>query len=229
MLRYRGPFAFQPNNATRAYEYPWAYAQIVSRLQQGTIVEVGGGLSGFQYVLSKRGFRVINVDPGLQARGKGWDVTPESHAYIGKIFGAPVQLMPVTIDQAPLPDESVDAVLSISTLEHFVPQDLSLAARTIARVLKPNGWVILTIDLFLDIIPFTNTRTNVWGTNIDIKAFLDEAGLQLVEGQPRQLHGFPEFDPTEILRRRADFIAGSYPALAQCLVARKPSTSQGLR
>ena len=151
VLRYRGPFAFQPNNATRAYEYPWAYAQIVSRLQQGTIVEVGGGLSGFQYVLSKRGFRVINVDPGLQARGKGWDVTPESHAYFGKIFGAPVQLMPVTIDQAPLPDESVDAVLSISTLEHFVPQDLSLAARTIARVLKPNGWVILTIDLFLEI------------------------------------------------------------------------------
>ena len=86
-----------------------------------------------------------------------------------------------------------------------------------------------SIDLFLDIIPFTNTRTNVWGTNIDIKAFLDEAGLQLVEGQPRQLHGFPEFDPAEILGRRADFIAGSYPALAQCLVARKPSTSQGLR
>jgi hypothetical protein len=207
------------------FEYPWAYTQLVSRLQRGTIVEVGGSLSGLQFVLAKRGFDMINVDPGLQARGKGWFVTPESHEYLGRVFGAPVRLMPVTLDQAPLADESVDALLSISTLEHFVPQDLSLAARTISRILKPNGWAILTIDLFLDVAPFAAATTNKWGTNIDVKAFLDEAGLQLVEGDRHQLHGYPEFSPDEISRRRADFIAGTYPALAQCVVARKIATT----
>src|SRR5579862_1571480 len=46
-IRYRGPFAFQANNSTRVYEYPWAYSAInAHRAARGgrflDIVELGG-------------------------------------------------------------------------------------------------------------------------------------------------------------------------------------------
>ena len=41
-----GPFAFQENNDTRRFEYPWAY--FATSLRPGFALEIGGGLSGFQ-------------------------------------------------------------------------------------------------------------------------------------------------------------------------------------
>src|SRR4051812_30140812 len=76
-LMYRGPFTFQPNSRTREYEYPWAFAQIRSRIAKGTILEIGGGVSGMQFVLARAGYDVINVDPGLEAKGRGWPVTSD--------------------------------------------------------------------------------------------------------------------------------------------------------
>src|SRR5262245_23919355 len=60
LQRLRGPFAIQGNNTTREYEYPWAYhaARFVSKKK---VVEIGGSLSGFQFVLSREGHEVVNV------------------------------------------------------------------------------------------------------------------------------------------------------------------------
>src|SRR3954451_17219804 len=73
-MRHRGPFAWQPNNTTREFEFPWAYEQITSLGAGLTVLEIGGGMSGLQFVLARDGHRVINVDPGLKARGRGWEV-----------------------------------------------------------------------------------------------------------------------------------------------------------
>ena len=62
MDRVRGPFAFQSNTSTRGYEYPWAFHQ-VQGLGPCRILEIGGALSGFQFVLAKSGYDVHNVDP----------------------------------------------------------------------------------------------------------------------------------------------------------------------
>jgi hypothetical protein len=65
----QGPFSVQPNNSTRAFEYPWAFE--MGNLRLGTrVLEVGGGLSGFQFVLAQCGCLVVNVDPGMNARGR---------------------------------------------------------------------------------------------------------------------------------------------------------------
>jgi SAM-dependent methyltransferase len=219
-LIFKGPFAFQPNNVTREFEYPWAFAQIASRVSRGTVVEIGGGLSGMQFVLARSGYDVINVDPGNEARGKGWSLNQDEHRYLTRIFRAPVTLVPTTLDESRLPDGSVDVVLSVSTLEHLTPSDLSAAAKSIARILKPQGCVVLTIDLFLDLAPFGNISSNQWGANVDVYAFLREAALELEVGEPRHLCGFPEFDRDDVLRRRAAFLEGNYATVAQCLVAR---------
>ena len=64
LQRLRGPFSIQGNNSIRRFEYPWAFD--VARLEPGQrVLEIGGGLAGFQFVLDQFGCRVVNVDPGM--------------------------------------------------------------------------------------------------------------------------------------------------------------------
>lgn len=223
-VRYQGPFAFQANNGTRVYEYPWAYSAINAhrRGHPLTIVELGGSLAGLQWVLAREGHRVINVDPGLNARGVGWDVNADRHRELSRAFGAPVELRPKTLAQADLENDSADVLLAISTIEHFAPPDLAEFAAHAARVIKPDGVVILTIDLFLDLAPFSSVEHHQYGTNVDVRRLLSDANLELVQGNPKELHGFPEFTPDHVMAGLAGYLVGQpYPALAQCLIARQ--------
>jgi 2-polyprenyl-3-methyl-5-hydroxy-6-metoxy-1,4-benzoquinol methylase len=225
--RYRGPFAFQANNGTRVYEYPWAYSAIAEhRAARGgralTIVELGGSLAGLQWVLARDGHRVINVDPGLEARGVGWDVNAERHRALSRAFNAPVELVPKTLAEGELADDSADVLMAISTIEHFAPADLGEFATHAARVIRPDGIVILTIDLFLDLAPFSHVQHHQYGTNVDVRKLLDEAGLEIVHGERRELYGYPEFAPERVMAGLSSYLIGRpYPALAQCLVARR--------
>jgi 2-polyprenyl-3-methyl-5-hydroxy-6-metoxy-1,4-benzoquinol methylase len=220
----RGPFGFQANNSTRRYEYPWAYSRVAAhRAALGgrplDVVEIGGSLAGLQWVLAREGHRVTNVDPGLDARGTGWEVSAERHRALSRTFRAPVTLVPKTLAEAALPDRSVDVLLSVSTIEHFAPADLAEFETHAARVLRPDGIVVLTIDLFLNLAPFCAATSNQYGTNVDVYALLERAGLSLREGVRPELYGFPEFTAGGILERLAEYTIGGYPALAQCLVA----------
>jgi SAM-dependent methyltransferase len=220
-LWFRGPFAVQPNSDTRRFEYPWVYDQIHRLLPRGaTLVEIGGGLSGFQFVLSREGYSVINVDPGLAAKGRGWVVTPRKHTLLSRLFRAPVKLVPTVLENAHLPAQSVDGIVCISTLEHLTPEDIEGVAQAIRRILKPGGIAVMTVDLFLNVRPFADAPKNEWGTNVDIRSFLDSAGLRLVQGERRELFGFPEFDQRAVSANVARFVTGAKGvALAQCLVA----------
>jgi hypothetical protein len=226
-IRYQGPFAFQANNGTRVYEYPWAYSAInAHRAARGgrplTIVELGGSLAGLQWVLAREGHRVINVDPGLNARGVGWDVSTDRHRALSRTLGAPVELRPMTLAAADLPSDSADVLLAISTLEHFAPADLAEFAAHAARIIKPDGIVVLTIDLFLNLAPFSSVAHHEYGTNVDVKNLLADAKLELVQGNPKELHGYPEFTTDRVMAGLADYLVGQpYPALAQCLIARR--------
>jgi SAM-dependent methyltransferase len=215
-----GPFALQGNNTTRAFEYPWAYQEIGALGASLDIVEIGGGLSGLQFVLAREGHRVTNVDPGLKAEGRGWELDEAAHRYLSKIFKAPVRLVPTTIDRAQVPDASVDVVLSVSVLEHLAPAELDSLASEIPRILRPSGRAIFTADLFLDVSPFCEREGNAFGRNIDVRAFLAAARLELTKGERAELSGFAEFEPRKILSNLSRYMIGvNYPALAQCLVA----------
>lgn len=220
--RARGPFAFQLNNSIREFEYPWVYEQVTTLGPRRTVIDVGGSLGGMQYVLAAEGHRVTNVDPGLAAAGRGWELSPAQHQRLGEAFGGPVRLIAKPLQDADLPDASADAVLCVSAMEHFAPADLDAVATHIPRVLKPGGVAILTVDLFLDVAPFTDRATNTFGRNIDVRAWLEAAGLELVTGTRAELNGFPEFSANAVLRDLSKYHVGrEYPALAQCLVGRK--------
>ncbi len=216
-----GYFAFQTNNDTRVFEYPWVCSTLQSKT--GTnILEIGGGVSGFQFMLDHIGYRVINVDPGKAAHGKGWPVTTGTIAALNNQFASHVELKNCFIEDAGIKDESIDHVISISTIEHIPDDDIQSILGHVHRVLKPGGVFIVTLDLFLDIQPFSGQANNRYGKNVSTKWLVEQSGLNLVYGNPAELYGFPEFDGKEVYNNREKYlVGGGYPAMVQMMVLQK--------
>ena len=121
-----------------------------------------------QFVLSREGVEVTNVDPGEAAKGRGWPVDEDRLQRLNRAFSTDVRLINSTLQEASLPSHSYDAIYSISTIEHIpVDEHQSLMAE-IARLLKPGGRCVLTVDLFLNVRPFSDREANTFGTNANI-------------------------------------------------------------
>lgn len=223
--RYRGPFAFQPNNSTRRFEYPWAFHAVSLRAGM-VVVDLGGGMSGFPFTLARAGASVVNVDPFLDY-GSTHDyrnVDPERLIdRLNQIHGTAVRLVRRDLVGAALPAASVDVVYCISMLEHLSTEARAEALGEVGRILKPGGHLVLTVDLFLDLAPFTARATNRYGTNVDIAGIVEASGMSLVAGHRAELFGYPEFDAAQVQSRLSEFLIGAYPALAQCLVLARPA------
>jgi SAM-dependent methyltransferase len=219
----RGPFGFQPNNDTRRVEYPWAFfATPISKDLK--VLEIGGGLSGFQFVLDRAGCHVVNVDPGNDAHGRGWPVNRERISSLNRAFGTNVQLYNCFLSEAGLPRGAFDRVFSISVIEH-VPLNDSPAIMALAfDLLKPGGYFVLTVDLFLNLKPFSSLDVNVFGTNVSVRMLAESAPFELVHGKRAELFGYPEFDVDGVLRNLDVLMIGEYPSIPQLVVLRKPET-----
>lgn len=218
-----GPFGFQPDNTNvRRFEYPWAFHAVP--VGPGTrVVEIGGSLAGFQFVLAAEGAKVINVDPGERA-AIGWPVDNATIARLNRTFGTDVELRNCFLEEAGLPDGSVDVVYSISTIEHIPVELLPSILAEVERILVPGGRFVLTVDLFLDLEPFSYETKNVTGVNVDIRWLVETSGLQLEHGDRAELYGYPEFDPKRVMGNLFSYEYGAfYPALAQALVLVKPA------
>lgn len=222
MNRFRGPFAFQPNTSTRGYEYPWAFHQ-VKQLGPSRILEVGGALAGLQFVLAKSGYEVHNVDPFFDYGSGQYEVDPAAeHAALNRSFGTDVILHRATLPEANLTDK-FSAVLCISTIEHLSEQDIASTLNTVREILQPGGLLVLTVDLFLNLVPFSNRKSNQWGSNASIAWIEDLVGYEMVFGDRSELYGYPEFSVSTILSRLEEFaISTQYPQMAQLISFRAP-------
>lgn len=214
-----GPFVLQRNNSTRYFEFPWVFAQLEA-IGARSIVEVGGGLSGLQFVLGAQGGRgVVNVDPG----GAGFELDPEVHARVQRALRSDVSLINLGLEKAGLPGQSFDAVVSISTIEHLDDSACWEILSEAFRLLRPGGRLILTVDLFLNLYPFTSRTRNKFGRNLPIYERCIEQGFRLVDGVERELFGSSSFDSQLLMRHLSSHMIGAtYPALAQCLVLERP-------
>lgn len=215
--RFVGPFGYQVNNETRGFEFPWAYFAL--DLRPGMrVLEIGGGLSGMQFVLAREGVEVVNVDPGEAATGRGWPVDEERIRHLNRAFSTDVRLINMTLEEAALPTDSFDAVYSISTIEHIPEAERRSLMFEVARVLKPSGRCVLTVDLFLNVEPFADRRENTFGTNANVAELVEHSGLSLTDGDPKELYGFPQFDQRRVMANLEHTLFGRYPACAQCFV-----------
>jgi SAM-dependent methyltransferase len=217
----RGPFSIQTNNSSRTYEYPWAYYAAELDTQK-RIVEIGGSLSGLQFVLSSEGHEVVNVDPGMDARGVGWPCDEASIHKLNSWFNTKVLLKNTTLGEARLPSNYYDLFLSISAIEHFPDRDVREVLEHAHRCLKSGGRFVITLDLFLNLEPFSRRATNEWGKNHDVHWIVENSGMRLVKGVRSELFGYPEFSADAILANLEKYFIGSYPTLTQCIVLEKP-------
>ena len=221
--KYAGPFFLQPNNTTREFEYPWAfYATPIMAGQR--ILEIGGGLSGFQFVLDKLGCKVINVDPGQDAAtSKGWPSPGTSTmATLNHLFGTSVELRNTIVKYANFELQSFDRIFSISVVEHLPDEEIEDIMSITFDCLKPGGYFILTVDLFLNIVPFASQQTNQYGKNINVKHLVEIAPFVLVQGNRFELNGYPEFNSDKIQNNlKTYYIGRKYPTLIQCIVLQK--------
>ena len=218
-----GPFAHQPNNSTRAFEYPWAF--LYAPIERGmTVAEIGGGLSGFQFALARSGARVVNADPLIDYGSQpGYPGDPElTHRTLNRLFRTDVRLERRSLADVRDADGSFDRAYSISTVEHLPEPELLRTLHAARRLLKKGAVFILTVDLFLNLAPFTRRSANEWGTNVSIADLVRAAEMELVLGDPAELCGFPEFSAERILASLERYHVGeNYPTLVQMIVLRK--------
>lgn len=214
-----GIFSLQENNTIRTFEYPWAFyaTPIVPGLQ---ILDIGGGLGGFQFALNKSGCHVTNIDPGREETA-GWIC---NHKYINKLnslFETDVKLKNTTIAQTDIHHNSIDRIFAISVIEHLSEDELQDVILCSYKFLRPGGYFIITVDLFLNIFPFKHKMKCKYGYNADLKKISETAPFKMVHGDRSELYGYPEFSPLSIITNMDNYLVGEYPAMAQCFVLQK--------
>jgi SAM-dependent methyltransferase len=186
------------------------------------VLEIGGGLAGFQFVLDSFGCQVVNVDPGMEAEGVGWPCDQNSMKKLNQRFNTKIELRNVTMDKAELNENYFDRAFSISVIEHLPDTNIMEVMQHVHRSLKPGGLFILTVDLFLNLKPFCSRMTNAFGKNQNVKWMTELAKWEIVVGKSSELFGFAEFSEDYVQSNLEKYLTGRfYPALVQCLVLKK--------
>lgn len=149
----------------RRWEYPFFMHSIQNKLRDGLVLDAGAGRSLLPFWLGNNGYQVValDVDDGSfypSGTLKSWY---EEH---NKNIGSNVEFVNGNVEQLYFPDETFDAVCSMSVLEH-VPNPLS-AIKELWRVLKPSGILVVTIDISLD-----GSRHLLKEQYQEMKAYLD--------------------------------------------------------
>ena len=130
--------------AARLWEYP--YALLAAELEPGMkVADIGCGMTAFTiYLKDHAGCEVTGVDPDVFEAGikyKAHGVSQEFIARTGLTF------LKGDLDAIPLEADSQDRVFSISVMEHVPPDVRRRGMQEIARVLKPGGRAVLTVDM----------------------------------------------------------------------------------
>ncbi|MGV4924075.1 class I SAM-dependent methyltransferase [Streptomyces sp. BHT-5-2] len=233
-----GFFGFQVPSDTRTFEYPFAATRIDAG-QGLRVLDVGGGLSGLQFLLAQRGCKVTTVDPAARqspcaeeageagarfSPGYWMALKPADHARINELFGTEVELVADEIQHWDGPSGVFDRVVCLSVLEHVGPAEAREMVTSMVDRLAPGGLLLLTVDLFLDLEPFGVLKENVWGRSHDVHQLLAGLPLTLKEGDRQELLGFPEFDRERVVRLLPELLVGRhYPVMTQALVLEKTS------
>lgn len=149
-------------SAERPHRKGWEYALGALFLREtghldgsSEILDVGAGTDEIAFWLSDRVRRVVAVD--VYGRGSFRDreaaadmlSTPEKHAPYP--FDAErLEVRDMDARELAFEDETFDAVVSFSSIEHFGgPADIAAAAREIGRVLRPGGHALIVTELFV--------------------------------------------------------------------------------
>jgi SAM-dependent methyltransferase len=148
-LRYpwsRGMLSKPSFYAARMWEYP--YAILAAELSPGLkVADVGCGMTAFTIYLKEHAdCDVTGIDPDVFDAGlryKGHGVSEEFIKRTG------IKFLRGDMTEVPLESDSQDRAFSISVMEHVPPDVRRRGMQELARILKPGGRAILTVDMSL--------------------------------------------------------------------------------
>ena len=172
-------------------EYPWAVVH--GRFEPGMrVLDAGSGRGVLQYYLAQKGCRVSACDiDGFRSRKflklhrflhrLRLSPAPDLASRLRKnarFFGVDVDYHIESMQEISWPDQFFDRVYSISVLEHIQPaSEQKRAILQMARVLKPGGLMILTLDYVEIPVP---GKTDLFLPD-DIRRVIEWSGLQPTE------------------------------------------------
>jgi ubiquinone/menaquinone biosynthesis C-methylase UbiE len=157
---------------------------VIGRMYQRRIELCLEQLTGGQSVLEVgfgSGVSFLNLSQ-LYQEIHGLDLTADVHK-VGEMFanlGIQTELRNGSVLEMPYPDQSFDAVLLISILEHLQPQEQIIAFREIWRVLKPGGQVVYGVPVERPLMVFlfrllgTDIRQHHFSTEADVREAAQE-------------------------------------------------------
>lgn len=168
------PWPLDPfHNWSRIWEYPFVWNQIKSPESSGKsilrIADLGSGLTFFPWFLASKGHKVYALDNNPEL------IPPKQ--IIGNMIkeldikGNIIYLLSDAV-KISLRNNSVDAVTSISLLEHL--PDCAASLKDARRIVAKGGKLIITCDVSLDGLPFgdgmplsLNNVNKITGLNFD--------------------------------------------------------------
>ncbi len=174
--------------------YSWRFSQIERRQKKGRLLEVGCGEGFFLTFALQRGWE-----------GYGLDTSPEAIQAAKKRLSDRVAAS--TLLDASYQSDSFDVVSLFEVLEHL--PDLMGHLREIRRVLKPGGWVCLSVPNFASL---ERRIFGKWWVGLDAPRHLQ----QFTPKSLRFVLEAAEFEVVELRSVNADNIQISKRAITYC-------------
>jgi len=130
--------------ASRLWEYP--YAILSAELQPGMkVADIGCGMTGFTpYLKDVAGCDATGVDPDLFEEGIKFGGHGVNQTFLRSTG---LKVLRGGMEALPLEDESQDRVFCISVIEHVPHTIARRGMQEMARVLKPGGRAVVTMDV----------------------------------------------------------------------------------
>ncbi|MHB0976060.1 MAG: class I SAM-dependent methyltransferase [Candidatus Aquicultorales bacterium] len=133
---------------TRGWEYPWVLEQLKDLTKGSTVLDCGCGSSDFMLQYHQMGLKPIGLDYVRSRKHPNSELTQD---HVNGRKGI-VEFISGGMQEIPLPDNTIDAITSISVVEHIViehkddPEYHKRCLSEAKRVLKPGGVLICTYD-----------------------------------------------------------------------------------
>lgn len=105
------------------------------------VLDVGCGVVPLNNWIAKRGHQVVALDPLYE------DISFLVKNNLNQFYETNVNYLTAAGEGLPFPDQYFDIVTSVSVLEHTIPGNDRVILDEMARVLKPNGHLLITFDV----------------------------------------------------------------------------------
>lgn len=143
----RKHLGFYTKTSIRAVEYPWILERLLELETGSEIIDIGSGISPLPIILSDKGYYVNCVDNHSNIRT--YDKQSEWNEW-GFLDYSQISsnLKSFNIDILKFrPGKRVDAIYSVSVLEHMPRSIWEQTLKRTAKWLRPGGVLLLTLDL----------------------------------------------------------------------------------